>query len=167
MATAKKVALKRAVKAVIKKAAARKAGVVLRKDGKPDRRFAKRTNSVSVNDGLAFSVRGRQLTITKNNRTVATGEVNLAGTNISCGVMQIYGVQRLENACREAGRSLAPGAVASLLTKIKNSSKAAFLIMSNNTNTPLINGVLDKICKVQTAAKPNPGTRRNIKVWVF
>lgn len=153
-------------KVAYKKAAANKAGVVLKKDGTPDRRYSRKSNSKAVVDGLAFTVNKNTVTLTKGGRRLGSATVNVTSSVIGCGVRQVYGLNGLNVLCRDAGKSLAPQMVATLLTSIRNMHRANHLILSNNERGAFVNDALNHVA---TASKPrrNPGTGSMITVWTF
>lgn len=100
-------------------------------------------------------------------RLLNSARVITDDTAISCGVTQVSNVAGLERVLTDIPKAQRGAAIKALLNGVKASEQAAFLVMSNNKDTPLTNEALTAACPTKTRWRVNPNSDNAIKVWVF
>lgn len=97
------------------------------------------------------------------------------GTDMSCGVCQLYGISYLESIIKESLKYRSKNEVLTMLEQtlnkcieiIKKEKRIAFIIASNSHNYPMVNSILKRIAVKTTGYKINPNTGNKICVFVL
>ena len=106
-------------------------------------------NSITFNDGT---------------RDIQTLTLHTQSSNISCGVLQCYGISSIAN-CSMVPRQIFIEGIRALLTQIKG-TRWGYLIMSTNRNE-FVHSVMSAVCPITTPYVRNPNTGRQIACFIF
>lgn len=149
--------------AITKKAAPAKRALPKSKMTKKTSNKAKRVSP------WTHEVSGTDISFYKNGELVNMFELDSVDKlTCSCGVYEIDGVSDIEDLIHDDSipqRVIKAGLI-ELIGSIK-AGDAAFVIASNNENTPITNRILNSICIRKTPFVNNPNSGNNICVWVL
>lgn len=135
--------------------------------------------SIDINrDGARINA--RVLARPRNNFVLGIVELRIDGSNISCGIFQVSGINGSSNLIREISRTIpaevtgnTPEALASMIMSamfayIKIQQPAAYYLLSNNLNdeTDVVAEWLNQNA-ISTCTDGNPNSGNEISLWVM
>lgn len=112
-------------------------------------------------DGIVFKKKGKELACDFSFDSVD-------GMECSCGAIEANGISGLEEFLEDdrVPVGVIEAALKTYITEVKSSHSAAFMILSNNTQTPAINRILDRISNGKSTWERNPNSGSQIRVWI-
>lgn len=101
--------------------------------------------------------------------------VNIESSKISCGIKQMSGLVRswsiddlipmLKNESNV--KNFLKDMYNYYASEVKFNNNAAYVLVSNNNDLPIVNKALDEICTYKTKWTLNPNSNNKIKVWTI